>query len=411
MASGRAYVAGFGVALAAGAGFVIEMDADFSHDPADLPRLLAAAREGADLALGSRYVPGGGIENWSGSRRLISRAGCLYARAVLGVGVRDLTGGFKCFRASALEAIDYRSVRSLGYAFQVELTYRALRRGLRGARGADRVPRAPRGRVEDDRPDRAGGRAVDPTAAWRSCSRPHRPINLQVKPEEMALVRGIADTKQSLRDWQARPGSVLVPWSVGSLATAIMLLTATWLVATQTTPDLSPLYFPGVAVPAEFGDYGFVLFRNSLVLALHSLACVAGFIAGSSLPQVAQGHSGLWRWIHDKAGPLAIGFVVCATLFSLTTQAFILGSDTATLAFHLDMSPAMFLAVLSLHAVPELFALFLPLAAWTMASRRGRWDELLAATFVTTAIAIPILLAAGAVEVWVTPLILRELGA
>jgi dolichol-phosphate mannosyltransferase len=128
---GRAYVAGFERALAAGAEFVIEMDADFSHAPADVPRLLAAARAGADLALGSRYVPGGGVENWHPVRRLVSRGGCEYARRMLRVPVRDLTGGMKCFRADALRAIDYGSVRSQGYAFQVELTYRTLVAGLR----------------------------------------------------------------------------------------------------------------------------------------------------------------------------------------------------------------------------------------------------------------------------------------
>ena len=127
---GRAYVAGFGHALGAGAATVVEMDADLSHDPADLPRLLERVANGADLVLGSRYVAGGGIRDWDALRRGISRFGCGYARRVLGVPVRDLTGGFKAFRASALEAIDYASVRSQGYAFQVELTYRALRRGL-----------------------------------------------------------------------------------------------------------------------------------------------------------------------------------------------------------------------------------------------------------------------------------------
>ncbi len=128
---GRAYVAGFRHALDRGAAFVFEMDADFSHAPSDLPRLLAAARGGADLALGSRYVPGGGVENWHPLRRAVSRAGCEYARRVLRVPVRDLTGGFKCFRAGALRAIDYESVRAQGYAFQVELTYRTLLAGLR----------------------------------------------------------------------------------------------------------------------------------------------------------------------------------------------------------------------------------------------------------------------------------------
>jgi dolichol-phosphate mannosyltransferase len=126
---GPAYIAGFRRALAAGAGLVLEMDADFSHEPAYLPRLLAAA-ERADLAIGSRYVPGGGVGDWGALRRAISRGGSAYARLVLGVDVRDLTGGFKCFRREVLEAIDLDSVRSRGYAFQVELTYRAIRLGF-----------------------------------------------------------------------------------------------------------------------------------------------------------------------------------------------------------------------------------------------------------------------------------------
>ena len=128
---GPAYVAGFGHALAHGAGAVVQIDCDFSHDPATVPVLLAAVRDGADLALGSRYVPGGGIENWAAWRRAVSRAGNGYARLVLRVPVRDLTGGLKCFRAEALEAIDFGTARARGYAFQVELTYRALRAGLR----------------------------------------------------------------------------------------------------------------------------------------------------------------------------------------------------------------------------------------------------------------------------------------
>jgi dolichol-phosphate mannosyltransferase len=127
---GRAYTAGFAYALDAGAGLVIEMDADLSHDPADLPRLIAPALDGADLVLGSRYVPGGGIENWGLDRRMLSRWGCGYARRVLGVDVRDLTGGFKCFRAGALRAIDFESATAHGYGFQVELTWRVLSVGL-----------------------------------------------------------------------------------------------------------------------------------------------------------------------------------------------------------------------------------------------------------------------------------------
>jgi dolichol-phosphate mannosyltransferase len=127
---GPAYITGFRRALAAGAGFLLEMDADLSHDPADLPRLLAAAEAGADLAIGSRYVAGGGIEAWSPLRRLLSRGGSAYARRLLGLGVRDLTGGFKCFRREVLETIDLGAVASRGYAFQVEMTYRAAAAGF-----------------------------------------------------------------------------------------------------------------------------------------------------------------------------------------------------------------------------------------------------------------------------------------
>jgi dolichol-phosphate mannosyltransferase len=127
---GPAYIAGFRRALEEGAGHVVEMDSDFSHDPAYLPRLLEAG-ERADLAIGSRYVDGGGVTDWSPLRRAISRGGSAYARLVLGVGVRDLTGGFKCFRREVLEAIDLDAISSRGYAFQIEMTYRAIQRGFR----------------------------------------------------------------------------------------------------------------------------------------------------------------------------------------------------------------------------------------------------------------------------------------
>jgi dolichol-phosphate mannosyltransferase len=127
---GPAYVAGYAAALAGGAELIAQMDADFSHDPADLPRLLAAA-EDADLVLGSRYVDGGGVAEWGPLRRFISRGGSAYARAVLGIGVRDLTGGFKVFHRRVLETIEPETIPSLGYAFQVETTYRAIRAGFR----------------------------------------------------------------------------------------------------------------------------------------------------------------------------------------------------------------------------------------------------------------------------------------
>ena len=127
---GPAYVAGFRRALEDGAELVLEMDCDFSHDPADVPRLIAACEDGGDLALGSRYVPGGGTENWGRGRRFVSNGGSWYARTILSVDIRDLTGGFKCYRRRVLETIDLAAVRSKGYAFQIETTYRALKAGF-----------------------------------------------------------------------------------------------------------------------------------------------------------------------------------------------------------------------------------------------------------------------------------------
>ena len=128
---GPAYLAGFRRALEGDAELVLEMDCDFSHDPDYVPRLIAAVEEGADLALGSRYVPGGGVRNWGLLRRVISAGGSLYARVILSVKVRDLTGGFKCYRRAVLETIDLDAVDSKGYAFQIETTYRALRAGFK----------------------------------------------------------------------------------------------------------------------------------------------------------------------------------------------------------------------------------------------------------------------------------------
>jgi dolichol-phosphate mannosyltransferase len=127
---GPAYLAGFRRALANGADYVLEMDCDFSHDPNDVPRLIAAVDAGADLALGSRYVPGGGTANWGLVRRAISWGGSFYARVILGLGIRDLTGGFKCYRRQVLETIDLDAIDSKGYAFQIEGTFRTIRKGF-----------------------------------------------------------------------------------------------------------------------------------------------------------------------------------------------------------------------------------------------------------------------------------------
>jgi hypothetical protein len=231
-----------------------------------------------------------------------------------------------------------------------------------------------------------------------------------VNVNDLVLVQGMRDTKDALRRWNETPGVVLRPWCLLSFAIAVALLFAVYAVAKLTTPDRTIYLIPGYNADITIADYGRVLFRNSLVLALHALACVAGFMAGSSLPLSASHRSGVSRWVHEKAGPFAIAFVIGATLFSLGTQAYVIGGGAASIAGQIGTSPGYLMLALLPHAVPELFALFLPLAAWTIASRRGDWHELLAATVVTVAIAIPILLAAAAIEVWVSPHILVSLG-
>ena len=224
--------------------------------------------------------------------------------------------------------------------------------------------------------------------------------------EQLALVRGWDDTRATLRVWQRRPLPVVGAWAAASLVVAVLLLLATWVVAVFTVPDPAVFSHTGTG---EWDDFAFILYRNGLVLALHALACVAGFMAGSSLPIVAEGYSGLWRRMHDKAGKLAMGFVGLATLFSLTTQGYALGMTASSLADASGVSPALLLLSLLPHAIPELTALFLPLAAWLLASRRGAWDELLAATFVTVAVAVPVIIGAAAVEVYLSPHVLSFL--
>ena len=220
----------------------------------------------------------------------------------------------------------------------------------------------------------------------------------------------MAHTRETLAAWNERPLPVVGAWLAGSLAIAALLLAAVWVIASSRQPDATPFVLPGLYTAPTLHDVGMVLFRNSLVLALHAMACVAGFIAGSSLPLEAERYSGVWRWVHDKAGPLAIAFVSCATAFSLLTQSYVLGMATSTLAYDLGVSPGLLLFGLLPHALPELVALFLPLAAWIIASRRGDWHQLLAATAVTVLLAIPVLVAAAFMEVYVTPGLLLSLA-
>jgi hypothetical protein len=231
-----------------------------------------------------------------------------------------------------------------------------------------------------------------------------------VHTSDLVLVQGIARTRETLTEWNDRPWPVVGAWLAGSLAIAALLLAAAWVVAISSVPDTSPFLFPGLHSDPSADQVGQVLFRNGLVLALHAMACVAGFIAGSSLPLEAERYGGVWRWIHEKAGPKAIAIVTGATAFSLLTQSYVLGMATSTLAAQLDLSPALLLFGLMPHALPELVALFLPLAAWIIASRRGDWHKLLAATFVTVLLAVPVLVASAVVEVYFTPGLLRALA-
>jgi Stage II sporulation protein M len=230
-----------------------------------------------------------------------------------------------------------------------------------------------------------------------------------VNPRELALVQGWSDTRATLAAWNRAPSAVLPAWIGLSGAIAGLLLLSVVVVALLSPPDSTPLLIRGLHTDPAAGDVGTIILRNSLVLALHAMACVAGFIAKSSLPREAESYSGLWRRIHDHAGPAAIAFVAGATLFSLATQSYALGARLSTLAEQLGTSPPALLLALLPHALPELVAIFLPLAAWLIAARAEAWHQLLAATFATTAIAAPVVVVAAIVEVYVTPDVLRAL--
>lgn len=218
-----------------------------------------------------------------------------------------------------------------------------------------------------------------------------------------ALTHGLRATRGALSDWRDRPWAALRPWLLGSLIVAVLLLLAIWVIASLSTPHGAVLLTDPPFVTGTASDVVRILGHNLLVLALHAMACVAGFIAGSSLPLQAKYHSGVARVIHEKGRPAAIGFVVCATTASLSFQAYSLGTAVAGVAATVHRTPALVLLALLPHALPELVALFLPLAAWIVAGRRGEWDRLLAATVVTVAFALPVLVLASLWEVYAAP--------
>lgn len=219
----------------------------------------------------------------------------------------------------------------------------------------------------------------------------------------LVLVDGMRRTRDALERWRAAPWPTLRGWLFGSLTIAATLLVATWLVGVMSSAAPGDYDVVGLTATGTAGDVMFLLGRNGLVLALHALACVAGFIARSSLPLQAERYDDSWRRLHDRIGTAALAFVFAATLLSLGTQALALGRATAAYSDALDVSPAIFLASRLVHALPELVALFLPLAAWLITSRSGAWQDLLAVTFVTVAVAAPILVGAAVIEVYVSP--------
>jgi len=233
----------------------------------------------------------------------------------------------------------------------------------------------------------------------------------EMSANQHVFSHGMRDTRATLASWGERPWQVLRAWLALSLAIALALLTATWFVAGLITPDITPVHIAGLTYPSGPDDLLPILWRNSLVLALHGTACVAGFIAGASMPIAAAQRTGLSRWIHVKAGEFAILFVCAVTLFSLSTQALYLGFQGSSIAYQLQISRFELILSVLPHAIPELTALFLPLAAWLIASRRGEWNQLLAATFITVALAIPVLVIAATIEVYIWPHILRDISS
>jgi len=224
-----------------------------------------------------------------------------------------------------------------------------------------------------------------------------------VDASSYALYHGVRRTRTTLHAWQHRPLPVLAAWVAGSALAAAGLLCAVLVVAALSGGYVQPLQLHAPFAVGDLSDATGVLGHNLLVLALHAMACVAGFIAGSSLPLQAQSKRGVSRWVHEHGGRIAIAFVCAATAFSLSVQAYLLGHTLAGVAHFLRVSPALLLVAVLPHAIPELIALFLPLAAWILASRRGEWEQLLAATLVTVAIALPLLAIAALIEVYVSP--------
>jgi hypothetical protein len=210
------------------------------------------------------------------------------------------------------------------------------------------------------------------------------------------------ETRETFRRWGKSPAKVVGRWLGVSFTIACLMLIAVYIVSHIAHP-LITTSLPNILQASSYHDAIRVFFRNSLVLALHGFVCLAGFMAMRALPEQAQYKRGVDRWIHEHAGPAAMVFVTCATLFSIVTQITILGHQVADLSLTLHLSQATLMLTVLPHALLELTAVFLPLAAFLMASRSGNWHELLAATVVTVGVAIPMLIVAAYLEAYLWP--------
>jgi hypothetical protein len=228
--------------------------------------------------------------------------------------------------------------------------------------------------------------------------------------DQYVFVHGMRRTRSILERWGDDPWPVLRTWLLGAMLIGLGLLAAVVVAASLMTPDFGFHYGPTTDAQASPGHVLEVLGRNSLVLALHAVACIAGFIAGATLPLSAERRTGVSRVIHEKARPIAFAWVIAATCLSLCIQTVALGLVGSTIAWDVGITVPLLMLTALPHALLELTAVFLPLAAWTIASRRGEWDQLLAATMVTVAIAIPMLIVAATWEVYVWPDILRAVA-